>query len=88
MLGRLPNPNKFPAAAYDPLLGTQLLSRLQALPIDRRWDAVLFDEAHTFDQSWLPCCVAALRDRGDGDLLIVSDRNQGLYKTRVTWHCI
>ena len=42
----------------------------------------LIDEAHTFDQSWFPCCVAALKDLEEGDLLIVSDRNQGLYKRR------
>lgn len=89
VLGRLPNPKEYPPAAYDPLLGAQLLSQLQSLPIDRRWDAVLVDEAHTFDQSWLPCCVAALKDREDGDLLIVSDRNQGLYQRReFSWESV
>ena len=43
---------------------------------------MLVDEAHTFDKSWFPCCVAALKDTEDGDLMIVSDRNQGLYKRR------
>ncbi len=83
VLGRLPNPKQLPTSEqYDPFLGAQLLSRLQQLPVDRRWDAVLVDEAHTFDESWFPCCVAALKDREDGDLLIVSDRNQGLYQRR------
>ena len=50
---------------------------------------MLVDEAHTFDQSWLPCCVAALKDREDGDLLIVSDRNQGLYQRReFSWESV
>ena len=82
VLRHLPNVKQVPDGEYDPLLGQQMLNRLQQLPVDRRWDAVLVDEAHTFDQSWFSCCVAALKDREDGDLLIVSDRNQGLYQRR------
>ena len=90
VLGRLPNPKKLPpSVAYDPFLGAQLLNQLQQLPVDRRWDSVLVDEAHTFDQSWFPCCVAALKDREDGDLLIVSDRNQGLYqRSEFSWQSV
>lgn len=90
VLGRLPNPKQFSKPdQYDPFLGAQLLSQLQQLLIDRRWDAVLVDEAHTFDQSWFPCCVAALKNREDGDLLIVSDRNQGLYRrSEFSWESV
>ena len=90
VLGRLPNPERLPESEqYDSFLGKQLLSHLEHLPVDRRWDAVLVDEAHTFDQSWFPCCVAALKDKEDGDLLIVSDRNQGLYPRReFSWKAV
>ena len=82
-LKRLPSPNPFKTEeAYNQHIGEKVLAYLQKLPEDKRWDAVLVDEAHTFDKSWFPCCVAALKDTEDGDLMIVSDRNQGLYKRR------
>ncbi|MEO0644673.1 MAG: 3'-5' exonuclease [Cyanobacteria bacterium J06650_10] len=82
-LKKLPSPRSFKTEdAYNQNLGEKVLVRLQKLPEEKRWDAVLVDEAHTFDQSWFPCCVAALKDTEDGDLMIVSDRNQGLYKRR------
>ena len=83
-LHQLKNPDE-----YDSFLGRTLLNHLQTLSENRRWDAVLIDEAHTFDRSWFPCCVAALKDPEDGDLLIVSDRNQGLYKRgEFTWNSV
>ena len=89
VLGRLPSPKQVEPDAYDQLLGEQLLSHLQQRPEQQRWDAVLVDEAHTFDQSWFPCCVAALKNSEDGDLLIVSDRNQGLYRRReFSWQSV
>ncbi|MEO1744205.1 MAG: 3'-5' exonuclease [Cyanobacteria bacterium J06629_9] len=40
----------------------------------------------TFSQHWFSCCVAALKDPIDGDLLIVRDGSQSLYKRRkFTW---
>ena len=83
ILKRLPSPRSFKTEdAYNQHIGEKVLAQLQKLPEEKRWDAVLVDEAHTFDQSWFPCCVAALKDTEEGDLLIVSDRNQGLYKRR------
>ena len=83
ILKRLPSPNSFKTdEAYSQHLGEKVLAQLQKLPEKERWDAVLVDEAHTFDKSWFPCCVAALKDAEEGDLMIVSDRNQGLYKRR------
>ncbi|HAG84529.1 MAG TPA: DNA helicase II, partial [Cyanobacteria bacterium UBA12227] len=38
------------------------------------------DEAHTFSPNWLQCCVAALKDPINGDLMIVADGSQSLYK--------
>lgn len=90
LLGRLPNPNSVdPHDNYDALLGRRVLAVLQTLPAAQRWDAVLVDEAHAFDKSWFTCCVAALKDTDDGDLMIVSDRNQGLYKRQdFTWKSV
>ncbi|MEO1445861.1 MAG: UvrD-helicase domain-containing protein [Cyanobacteria bacterium J06635_11] len=83
VLRRLPSPRAFKTTdEYNQHIGEKVLANLQKLPDEQRWDAILVDEAHTFDQSWFPCCVAALKDTEDGDLLIVSDRNQGLYKRR------
>lgn len=82
-LKRLPSPKPFRTEeAYNQHLGEKVLAHLQQLPEEKRWNAVLVDEAHTFDKSWFPCCVAALKDTEEGDLMIVSDRNQGLYKRR------
>ena len=83
LLKRLPSPKSFKTEeAYNQHIGEKVLIALQKLPDEQRWDAVLVDEAHTFDKSWFPCCVAALKDTEEGDLLIVSDRNQGLYERR------
>ena len=82
-LKRLPSPKAFKTEeAYNQHMGESVLTHLQKLAPEKRWDAVLVDEAHTFDKSWFPCCVAALKDTEDGDLMIVSDRNQGLYQRR------
>ena len=82
-LKRLPSPKAFKTEeAYNQHMGESVLAHLQKLSPEKRWDAVLVDEAHTFDKSWFPCCVAALKDTEDGDLMIVSDRNQGLYQRR------
>ncbi|MEO0738523.1 MAG: 3'-5' exonuclease [Cyanobacteria bacterium J06649_12] len=87
LLGRLPNPRQFTNdEAYNQTLGEKVLAKLETLPPEQRWDSVLVDEAHTFSQSWFTCCVAALKDPVDGDLLIVSDGNQSLYKrNKFTW---
>ncbi|MGB7249921.1 MAG: UvrD-helicase domain-containing protein, partial [Phormidesmis sp.] len=83
LLKKLPNLRSFKTEdAYNQNLGEKVLTALQKLPEEKRWDAILVDEAHTFDKSWFPCCVAALKDWEEGDLMIVSDRNQGLYKRR------
>ena len=80
---RLPSPKSFKTEEdYNRHLGEKVLAHLQKLPAEKRWDAVIVDEAHTFDKSWFPSCVAALKDTEDGDLMIVRDRNQGLYKRR------
>lgn len=88
ILGRLPNP-QFVTGDYDEVLGEQLLEAITNLPLEQKWDSILVDEAHTFSPSWFKCCVAALKDPENGDLMIVSDGSQSLYKRReFTWKSV
>jgi len=52
----------------------------------RQYDAVLIDEAQDFEPEWFKCVREALKEPDDGDLIIVADGNQGLYKpTSFKW---
>lgn len=52
----------------------------------RRFDAILIDEAQDFDGTWFECALEAMKDPNDGDLLIVGDRQQGIFGPRtVVW---
>jgi len=90
LLGRLPNFREFnDSEAYDEFLGERVLAALNTRSLDQKWDAVLVDEAHTFSPKWFLCCVAALKEPQDGNLLVVSDGSQSLYKRRqFTWKSI
>lgn len=90
ILGRLPKPNNTQSDdEYDDDLGQLVKERLIYRPIDDKWNAVLVDEAHTFCPSWLACCPLALQDAEQGDLMIVSDGNQKLYKRKkFTWKSV
>ncbi len=79
ILSRLPNP-QLVTENYDEVLGERLLEAIANLTLEQKWDAIMVDEAHTFSPSWFNCCVAALKDPGNGDLMIVSDGSQSLYK--------
>lgn len=51
-----------------------------------KFDAVLVDEAQDFAQSWFACAKLALKAPDTGDLLIVGDGSQKLYRRRkFTW---
>lgn len=51
-----------------------------------RYDAIFIDEAQDFARSWFECAKAALKEPEEGDLLIVGDGTQMLYKRRrFTW---
>lgn len=67
--------------------GERLLSVLQNGARDRgRFDAVLIDEAQDWPRSWFQCAKLALREPDTGDLLIVGDGSQSLYRKRpFTW---
>jgi hypothetical protein len=55
----------------------------------RRFDAVLVDEAQDFDRSWFECVREAMKDPDDGDLLIVGDRQQGVYGAKtIVWSSV
>lgn len=90
VLGGLPNLNYFKGDdIYDYEMGTRLLNALQKIPSDDRWDAILIDEGHTFHPKWFECCTAALKDPEDGDLVIVSDRSQSIYRRpKFTWKSV
>lgn len=71
------------------MLGERLLEAIANLTLEQKWDAILVDEAHTFSPSWFKCCVAALKDSENGDLMIVSDGSQSLYQRgKFTWKSV
>jgi superfamily I DNA/RNA helicase len=46
----------------------------------------LIDEAQDFESDWFQCVLAAMRNPKEGDLLIVGDRGQGMYRrSKVSW---
>jgi hypothetical protein len=67
--------------------GNRLLKRMERNEGDAGlFDAVMIDEAQDFEDTWFMCAKLALKDPEDGDLLIVCDGNQSLYKCkRFTW---
>jgi hypothetical protein len=64
----------------DEYIAKLVLEKLDSYENKSKWDAILIDEAHTFVPSWFRCCVKALKDRENGDLIIVADGSQGVYK--------
>ncbi|NER91554.1 nuclease-related domain-containing DEAD/DEAH box helicase [Moorena sp. SIO3A2] len=89
-MGRLPMYNHDDdSEEYNLMLGNSLLEALSDLTIEEKWDAVLVDEAHTFYPNWFTCCKQALKDPENGDLLIVSDKVQSIYKRqKFTWKSV
>ncbi|MFW6170285.1 MAG: 3'-5' exonuclease [Planctomycetota bacterium] len=71
-------------------LGARMLDRLtHDAPYVHRFDAILIDEAQDFAPSWFKCALEALKEQLDGDLVIVSDASQGLYRrTGVSWESL
>lgn len=67
--------------------GERLLQRLEHGEGEaHRYDAVFIDEAQDFSRSWFQCAKLALKEPDDGDLLIVGDGSQSLYRRRsFTW---
>jgi hypothetical protein len=67
--------------------GERQLARLQSdAGLCGRCDAVLIDEAQDWPCSWFQCAKLALKEPETGDLLIVGDGSQALYRKRgFTW---
>src|SRR5499433_199892 len=67
--------------------GERLLQRLQHGEGEANiYDAVFIDEAQDFSKTWFLCAKLALKEADDGDLLIVGDGSQSLYRCRnFTW---
>ena len=75
----------------DQVLGERFLAVLEAgrAPDARRFAAVLVDEAQDFEASWFRCVLAAMQNPTEGDLLIVGDGNQGVYRRgKVSWKAL
>ena len=72
----------------DEALGSRFFAALEEGRVldARRFASVLVDEAQDFEASWFRCVLAAMQDPHDGDLLIVGDGNQGVYRRgKVSW---
>jgi len=67
--------------------GERLLQRLRHGEGEANiYDAVFIDEAQDFSKTWFLCAKLALKEADDGDLLIVGDGSQSLYRRRnFTW---
>ena len=77
----------FDRSEDEDAFGARLLKRLdRGAGEAHRYDAVFIDEAQDFPQSWFQCSRLALKEPDDGDLLIVGDGSQALYRRRsFTW---
>lgn len=74
----------------DEEYGNALLHQLdQGSPDATRFDAILVDEAQDFEPNWFTCLVRAMKDPENGDLLIVADAAQGLYRrSKLSWKAL
>lgn len=67
----------------DGAFGERLLARLRGdASLRGGYDAVLIDEAQDWPCSWFQCAKLALKEPETGDLMIVGDGNQSLYRKR------
>ena len=76
--------------ADNAALGARMLAELQRPGRDKpSWDAILIDEAQDFEPTWFQCLLELMKDREDGDLVIVGDGSQLLYrKGRLSWKAL
>lgn len=64
----------------------RLLDEVQSRNIKPIYDMILVDEAQDFDPAWFQSLLSLLKEREEGDLVIVGDGTQGIYKSRkITW---
>lgn len=81
------NGAEFRLGEDDDDYGKRLEACLQQGSPDRaRYDAVLIDECQDWACSWFHCAKLALKDTDGGDLMIVGDGSQSIYRARkFTW---
>lgn len=80
---KIPRHQREDAESFGTRLLREVHRRGQAA---RQWDTVMIDEAQDFEPVWFQCALAAMKDPVDGDLVIVADGSQRLYKrNRVSW---
>ncbi len=74
----------------DATFGARLLAELrQRGDAARTWDVMLIDEAQDFEPTWFQCALAGMKDPEDGDLVIVADGSQRLYKRNgLSWKAL
>ena len=74
---------EFRKGEEDVAFGERLLALLQNnADLRGQFDAVLIDEAQDWPCSWFQCAKLALKEPETGDLLIVGDGSQSLYRKR------
>ncbi|MFA5900560.1 MAG: 3'-5' exonuclease [Hyphomicrobium sp.] len=67
----------------DGAFGDRLLARMRSsTELQGQFDSVLIDEAQDWPCSWFQCAKLALKEPDTGDLLIVGDGSQSLYRKR------
>jgi hypothetical protein len=65
----------------DSAFGVRLLEELRRRgDAVRKWDVMLIDEAQDFEPAWFRCALSGMKDPESGDLVIVADGSQRLYK--------
>jgi len=94
LVGSLPNLCLYPKnesgeQKYADSISQDLQEKIKTLTAEEKWDAILIDEAHTFYSSWFNCCVNALKDPENGNLMIVADGTQSLYqRKKFSWKSV
>lgn len=74
---------EFRKGEEDGAFGVRLLAQMQSsTELQGQFDAVLIDESQDWPCSWFQCAKLALKEPDTGDLLIVGDGSQSLYRKR------
>lgn len=77
---------KSPISEYE-----KLLEHVKNHPVadELKFDTILIDEAQDFDPCWFSILLELIKDKENGDFLIVGDGMQSLYKTsKISWKSI
>jgi hypothetical protein len=64
---------------WERRLPQQMRDLAAQLPVTKRFDAVVIDEAQDFADNWWPAVLAALKDEEDGGLYVFTDEGQRVF---------